>query len=85
MCLEQTINRSQKGTSGIIGSSRRKQYVSEWEIIYHEMLAVSYLHRQESGVSTQYYELSINHEFTKAQTVKEEKHITSHGSIHTKP
>ena len=45
MCLEQTINRSQKSSSGIIGSSRRKQCVSQWELIYHQMLAVSNVHR----------------------------------------
>ena len=28
MCLEQTINRSQKSTSGIIGSTKKKLYVS---------------------------------------------------------
>ena len=44
-CLEQTIDRSQKSTAGIIVSSKRKQFVTQWEIIYHKMLAVSSLHR----------------------------------------
>jgi len=38
--LEQTINRSQKCASAIIGNAKKKQFVSQWEIIYHEMLAV---------------------------------------------
>ena len=39
MCLEQTINRSQKSAGGIIGSTKRKQSVTQWEMIHHEMLA----------------------------------------------
>ena len=31
--LEQTINRAQKSVSGIIGSSKKKQYVAKWEIV----------------------------------------------------
>ena len=30
MCLEQTINRSQKRMAGIIGSTRRKQFVAQF-------------------------------------------------------
>ena len=33
MCLEQTINKSQKSSGGINGSTRKKQYVAEWELI----------------------------------------------------
>lgn len=34
MALEQTINRAQKSPSGIIVSTKQKQFVAEWEIIY---------------------------------------------------
>ena len=44
ICLEQKIIRAQKSTSGIIGSSRQKTYVAEWQIIYHEMMAINHLH-----------------------------------------
>ncbi|KAH3885249.1 hypothetical protein DPMN_009242 [Dreissena polymorpha] len=30
LCLEQTINRSPKSSGGIIGSTRKKNYVTEW-------------------------------------------------------
>ena len=33
-CLEQTINRSQKSAGGIIGSTKTKQSVTQWEIIH---------------------------------------------------
>ena len=41
MALEQTINRSKKGTSGIIDITKKKKYVAMCNIIYHEMLAIS--------------------------------------------
>lgn len=52
MALEQTINRSQKSASGIIGNTRKKKFVAMWELIYHEMLAISNLFRESSGVSS---------------------------------
>ncbi|KAJ8039008.1 hypothetical protein HOLleu_16589 [Holothuria leucospilota] len=50
MALEQTINRSQKSASGIIGNTMKKKFVAIWELIYHEMLAISNLFRELSGV-----------------------------------
>ena len=41
MKLEQTIQRSQKSSGGIIGQTRQCDYVSEWEMCYHEVLAIS--------------------------------------------
>ena len=75
LALEQTINRSQKSSSGIIGSTKSKKYVAEWELIYHEMLSISNLHRELTGVSNSYYQLSTNHEFTAAQTKSDEERI----------
>ena len=39
MCLEQ------KSAGGIIGSTKRKQSVTQWEMIHHKMLAISNLQR----------------------------------------
>ena len=41
MKLEKTIQRSQKSFGGIIGQTRQVAYVTEWELIYHEVLAIS--------------------------------------------
>ena len=41
MKLEQTISRSQKSSGGIVGQTKTDSYVSEWELVYHEILAVS--------------------------------------------
>ena len=68
MCLEQTINRSQKSTGGIIGNTKKKKFVTQWEIIYHEMLAVVNLQRKVSGVITPSTELLVNHEFNLSAT-----------------
>ena len=60
-CLEQTINRSQKIAGGIICSTKRKQFVAQWEIIHHEMLAVVNFQSEVSGVVTPSTELLVNH------------------------
>ena len=39
--LEQTINRSQKSSRGIVGQTKTESYVSEWKLVYHEILAIS--------------------------------------------
>ena len=41
MKLEQTINRSQKISGGIVGQTKKDFYVCEWESVYHEILAIS--------------------------------------------
>ena len=75
MCLEQTINRSQKSAGGIIGSTKRKQFVAQWEIIHHEMSAVVNLQCTVSGVVTPSQEFLVNHEFILPPTWSSEANI----------
>ena len=75
LALEQTINRAQKSASGIIGSSRKKQFVAKWELTYHEMLAITNLHRELAGIGSSSYELQVNRAFSKAATEFEEANI----------
>ena len=42
MPLEQTIQRSKKSPGGIIGQTRKLSYISEWELVYHAILATSF-------------------------------------------
>ena len=72
MALEQTINKSQKSSSGIIGSTNKKLFVAEWELIYHEMLAVSNVHRELSGVKSTNNELTLHPEFTSSKAYSTE-------------
>ena len=46
MALEQSINRSAKSTNGIIGQTKCLQYVTEWQLIYHETLDIANAFRQ---------------------------------------
>ena len=69
MSLEQTINRSQKSASGIIGSTKKKEFDAQWEIMYHEMLAVVSIQRQISGVSVPSTELTVGQEFNVSSTL----------------
>ena len=76
MCFEQTINRSQKSTAGIIGGTGRKQFVDQWEIIYHKMLAVNSLHRIVSADNLSHSEVTVSHEFNTSETISNEKKVT---------
>ena len=40
MKLEQSIQRSKKGFGGIIGQAKQATFVLEWELMYHEILAI---------------------------------------------
>ncbi|KAG8173414.1 hypothetical protein JTE90_021680 [Oedothorax gibbosus] len=64
MKLEQTIQRSQKSSNGIIGQTRQQMYVTEWELVYHEVLGISNRFREilgadSSGYSESYVEHSL--------------------------
>ena len=41
MKLEQTMNRSQKRSGGIVGQTKTESYVSDWKLAYNEILAIS--------------------------------------------
>ena len=72
MALEQTINRSQKSASGIIGNTRKKKFVAMWDIIYHKMLAISNLFRELCGVRGK---VSEEHVISKAEIAKGEQKV----------
>ena len=43
--LEQSINLSSKCSDGVVSHAKQKQYVAQWDLIYHEMMTVKTLHR----------------------------------------
>ena len=62
MKLEQTIQRSKKSSSGVIGETRRHEYVSEWEVCYHEVLSISNAFRNLIGSNIAAREHDLHHE-----------------------
>ena len=61
MKLEQTVQRSQKSASGIIGQTKKMSYVTEWELIYHEILAISNLHAEVMNLKRHFAEHNLYH------------------------
>ena len=53
LALEQSIQRSKKSPGGVIGKTQEAKFVAEWETIYHEMLGVSNLYPEVSGIRMQ--------------------------------
>ena len=68
MALEQTINRSQKSSSGIIGNTKRKEFVAQWEIAYHEVLLIGNLFRRVTRSITTTSDMNIHHQLSSKET-----------------
>ena len=64
MKLEQTMQTSKKSVKGIIGQTRQVAYVSQWEILYHEILAISNSFRQLINAKEGYRGTVIHHELS---------------------
>ena len=62
MKLEKTVQRAQKSSSGIIGQTRQISYVSEWEVVYHEILAISNTFRRLTNSALGASESELHHE-----------------------
>ena len=63
-----------KISSGIIGNLRKKNYIAKWEILLHEMLAVTNLHWKLSSEFQNSYEQDGNRSYA-ASTRSDEKEI----------
>ena len=40
MALEQSINKTAKSSQGIIGTTKKVDYITEWTLVYHEVLDI---------------------------------------------
>ena len=68
MKLEQTIQRSAKSVGGIIGRSKAVDYVTEWSIIYHDVLGITNWFRELTGADTGgNTETRLHHEMKKSK------------------
>ena len=63
--LEQTISRSQRSVDGIIGQTRQRAYVTKWEIVYHEILAISNTFRGLTHANLGSNETNVHQELNK--------------------
>ena len=75
MCLEQTINRSSKTSGGIIENTKLKEFVTRWNTIHHELMAVNETFREVTGVQLNNTELTANHSFSHRQTQGNESKV----------
>ena len=75
--LEQTINRSSKSTSGIIGFTKKKEAVAAWEMTYHEFLSISNYFKNITLCHKESYELNVHHEYSQTMTQNSELAITN--------
>ena len=73
--LEQTINLSSTCSDDVIGHAKQKQYIAQWDLIYHEMMAVKNLHREFTGVNDGTSEAWHHHESSPSITNKQEGHV----------
>ena len=62
MKLEQTVQRSKKNQSGINGQTQQNNYVTEWELIYHEILNISNLFHCITSSRLSFRETDQHHE-----------------------
>ena len=61
MKLEQTIQRSKKSAAGIIGQTRQLSYVTERELIYHGVLAISNVYQNITRAGLSFRETNFHH------------------------
>ena len=77
MCLEQTINRSSKGKGGVVGETKRKDFFTLWNLIYHERLTVNNLWRNLSDADFDKREQLVHHKFSASEIAREEQIISN--------
>ena len=68
MKLEQTIQRSKKSTSGIIVQSKQTSCVTEWELVYHEILGISNIFTSITSHGLGFRETDLHHELSGSLT-----------------
>ena len=71
MKLEQSINRSAKSTHGIIGQTRSLNYVTQWQLLYHEVLSISNLFLEITCPSIEEDEETVVHHDLSKSKIKE--------------
>ena len=64
MKLDQTIQRSNKSSGGVIGKTRNKKFVIEWELACHEILSICNVFRNVTNGVIDFRDTDLHHEFS---------------------
>ena len=76
MKLEQTSQRSSKGDGGIVGQTKSASYITEWQIVFHEIVAISNNFRAMIHDSTMsHLETHVHHELSGSKGFHLHKHL----------
>lgn len=73
--LEQSINRSQKSSKGIIGCTQQMQFVTAWNLTHHEMMDANNLYRTITNVKFENDELRTHQDFGVTMTERSEGEV----------
>ena len=82
MKLEQTIQRSKKGSGGIIGQTKQDSYITEWELTYHEVLAISNCYNDLTKSALFSSDTVLHHRELREQSIKECNESVEGCSLH---
>ena len=59
----------------MFGHAKQKQYIAQWDIIYHEIMSVKNVHREYAGVFERTSEAWHHHEPSQSTKDRKEGHI----------
>ena len=73
--LEQSINLSSKSNDSVIGNAKKKNFVAQWDLIFHEMMALKNVHRTYYKVADLCQESWTHHESSQKKTDEKEAQV----------
>ena len=66
--LESGINKPAKGPEGVKGLTKKKDAVTVWNLIFHEMIGISSFYREILGLQNDNDDLAVHHELNTSTT-----------------
>ena len=67
---QSTVHLRQAGES--LGNTKRKEFVTRWNIIHHKLMSINQTFREVTGVQLNNTELTVNRSFSRRQTEENE-------------
>ncbi|KAJ8669425.1 hypothetical protein QAD02_000684 [Eretmocerus hayati] len=75
--LESSINLAQKSKSGTLGCTQNENYVTSWNLSYHEVLAICNYYRNLTNTKSENDGLRVHHESSPMITDRIERQVTN--------